>query len=1191
MIELLQPVHDSAHAAFVVKQSEAVTLNYERDLADPRIEHTLNIAVDEYGNVLQSASVSYGRVSPDLTLPSTARSLQARTTVTYTQTEMTSDAIGAAFYRLRRPSRVTTFDITGLAHAQTLFRITDFAAPGFSVLSNSVEIPFSDTAASPPSGTVFRRRLRCKETLFYDATLSAALPLHQLHFRALPYESYELAFTTELLGSIFSGRVTDAVMAEGGYVHRDDANWWVPSGHWIYLAAADTATTAAARFFIPVGHVDALGATTTTGYLGNYFLLRNSIEDAAHNVTTADAFDLRVLTPVRLTDPNGNITELLLDELGWVIATATLGKGAEGDDLTGLAVVSTPADAAAHDAFLAAGNSVERAAAGKTLLQRASARFVYDPLRYVTSGGVEPPVSATIQREQHAAALVNSPLQISFEYSNGMGKVEQRKVQAEAGLAKRVTLLPGDAYSVDTVDTALLAPPRLRWLGTGRRLLNNKGNTVKEYEPFFSVSHGFETEKELVESGVTVTQSYDPAGRVVRTDYPDGSLSRSEFSAWHVAAFDRNDTVLESLWHSRRVNREIDAELLAAGKDPAREAQAAMQTEAHAGTPLTRHFDPLGRPVLDIEHDGLDAGSNPILYRTTRVVDVTGDLLRVEDARANTSISYSYDMRGRIAAHASMDSGRRWMLDTVLAEPLRSWDERGHEFAFGYDDPLHRSTTKRVRGGDGPTPLDNVFELIVYGEGQLNDTARNLRGRVAVLYDTAGKTENVSFDFKGNLTTGIRRFAVLPKAVPDWSGATPDAALLAESFTSAAAYDALDRVSQRTTADGSVTAMGYNAANLPEQIRITQGAIAETFVSGVDYDEKGQRRSITHGNGVVTTYRYDQQTFRLLRLTSVDGGGKTLQDLAYTYDPVGNVTHLEDRAVPAAWFNNQLIVGLATYRYAPTYRLLEAAGREHAAQVDFGAGDNWTDAAFNSSAATGDPALWRNYIQSYAYDAVGNMTQMQHAAAGGGWTRDYAYAPGSNRLATTQVGGTTFAYTHHPAHGFLTAMPHLSVMAWNFRDELRAVATQAVNGGSPETTWYVYDGQGKRARKITERAAAAGVAPARRSERYYLDGVEIYREYDAADGLTLERTTRDVNDDRQRVAMIDTEGAVQAGSVSGRGPFAVCPSGDRWHREGDQLRGVSSVRHHILSSGGQGRCSGIETVSFHRDGARRGKRA
>src|SRR5260370_42111085 len=204
-------------------------------------------------------------------------------------------------------------------------------------------------------------------------------------------------------------------MAEARYVHLGDGDWWVASGRWQYVTPGESVAAARDRFFAPIAHLDALGARTTIGCFGTYCPLRNATEDAAHNRTTIDAFDLRALAPVQMTDLNGNISELLLDELGWVKATAVRGKGAEGDDLSRLSIVPSPADTAAHNAVLTPPTSVELDLPARTLLQHASARFVYDPHRYVTSGGGEPPVSASILREQHTSVLANSPVQISFE--------------------------------------------------------------------------------------------------------------------------------------------------------------------------------------------------------------------------------------------------------------------------------------------------------------------------------------------------------------------------------------------------------------------------------------------------------------------------------------------------------------------------------------------------------------------------------------------------------------------------------------------------------------------------------------------------------------------------------------------------------------------------------------------------------
>jgi RHS repeat-associated protein len=75
----------------------------------------------------------------------------------------------------------------------------------------------------------------------------------------------------------------------------------------------------------------------------------------------------------------------------------------------------------------------------------------------------------------------------------------------------------------------------------------------------------------------------------------------------------------------------------------------------------------------------------------------------------------------------------------------------------------------------------------------------------------------------------------------------------------------------------------------------------------------------------------------------------------------------------------------------------------------------------------------------------------------------------------------------------------------------------------PETTYYVYDANGQRVRKVTERQAASGQTPTRLKERIYLGGFEIYREY-GGDGstITLERETLSMMDDKHRIALIET---------------------------------------------------------------------
>ena len=69
-----------------------------------------------------------------------------------------------------------------------------------------------------------------------------------------------------------------------------------------------------------------------------------------------------------------------------------------------------------------------------------------------------------------------------------------------------------------------------RWAGTGRVVLDNKGNAMKQYEPYFADTPAFEPEAEFREQGVSPVFQYDPAGRLVRTDLPNGTFSRTEIA-------------------------------------------------------------------------------------------------------------------------------------------------------------------------------------------------------------------------------------------------------------------------------------------------------------------------------------------------------------------------------------------------------------------------------------------------------------------------------------------------------------------------------------------------------------------------------------------------------------------------------------------------------------------------------------
>jgi RHS repeat-associated protein len=550
------------------------------------------------------------------------------------------------------------------------------------------------------------------------------------------------------------------------------------------------------------------------------------------------------------------------------------------------------------------------------------------------------------------------------------------------------------------------------------------------------------------------------------------------------------------------------------------------------------------------------------------------------------------DLAGKALYRNEIDGGERRMLSNVAGNPIRSWDARGFAVRTLYDAlerPTHRYASK-----DGGAEI--LLERLFYGETHPDPTL-NLKTRLFRRYDGSGLTSSDRYDFKGNLrASGKQPARLAPPAAPaafyatspDWSAiasapggpsldvAALDAAAAAllepgDLFLSASLFDALNRPIQsvlpyRAAGKPSVVQPVYNEANqlakLDAWIRedaapggLLDPASADLHaVTSIDYDPFGQRIALDLGNGSHTSFDYDPETHRLTAVTTTRGdpdvNARTVQALSYAFDPRGNITRVRDDAdlQSVVFFLNQRVDPTADYTYDAVYRLTRASGREHLGQTG-GALAPSVQPASDDAPRTGsagsrllspsDGNAMGNYVEGYDYDAVGNLLDMVHQVASGGWTRRYAYqepsridsAEGSNRLSASSLpgdpdGGPYSAAYAHDARGNVVAMPHLPLLTWDERDRLQSTTAQVVNQGMPETTFYSYDAEGNRSRKQTTRQAAPGVTPVRKSERLYLGPLEIYREFDV-DGttVTLERETLHVLAGDRRVTVVETRTA------------------------------------------------------------------
>jgi RHS repeat-associated protein len=836
-------------------------------------------------------------------------------------------------------------------------------------------------------------------------------------------------------------------------------------------------------------------------------------------------------------DPNRNRSAVAYDALGMVVGTALKGNPEQilGDSLAGFE--PDLADSTILD------HLANPFADPHSILARATTRLVYDLFAYhrtKAKAAPQPAVIYTMVRETHDTDLeagLKTKIQHSFSYSDGFGRDIQKKIQAE----------PGPVPKRDGAGEIILGPAGLpemtsgdtdpRWVGSGWTIFNNKGKPVRQYEPFFTDTHGLDFD---VRIGVSPVLFYDPAQRVIATLRPNKTWEKVVFDPWRQESWDVNDTVLVAdpgtdpdvgayfrrlsqaeylpTWFAQRQGGALSSE----------EQASAAKAAVHAGTPLVAHVDSLARTFMTVTHNKFkysDAApvDPPIeeFHRTRLLFDIKGNQREVIDANDRLAIRYDYDMLGSRIHQASMEAGERWILNDVLGNPLYAWDGRGHRFRT-VSDQLRRPAASFLSQGDGAELLVGRSE---YGEARANPEMNNLRGKLVRIFDQAGIITSENYDFKGNLLRSTRQLALEYKATLDWSAPVP---LKAEVFVDTSRFDALNRPIERVTPDGSVIHNAFNEANLLERVdaNLRGDALASAFVTGVEYDAMGQRTSVEYGNGVRRIYELDQLTHRLAHTRTLRGGVQ-LQDLSYSYDPAGNITSIRDDGQQTIYFNGQVVEAHNDYIYDSLYRLIDAKGREHIGQLgrpEF----TWDDHFRVRLPHPNDGQAMRRYTEQYRYDAVGNFLHLIHLAMNGNWSRSYAYdAPSllepdkaGNRLSSTSSGSTSpvSEFYSHDVHGNMNTMPHLALMQWDFRDQLQRTARQVVSHGSPETTYHVYDASGERVRKVTERQNGT-----RKKERTYLDGFEVYREFDGAgSGVALERETLHLSDDHQRIVLVET---------------------------------------------------------------------
>jgi YD repeat-containing protein len=229
-----------------------------------------------------------------------------------------------------------------------------------------------------------------------------------------------------------------------------------------------------------------------------------------------------------------------------------------------------------------------------------------------------------------------------------------------------------------------------------------------------------------------------------------------------------------------------------------------------------------------------------------------------------------------------------------------------------------------------------------------------------------------------------------------------------------------DNLKKITYPSGRQVAYDFDDDNRLE--RVYNAVTDATYASDFLYDGAGMLRSYTAGNGIVTTLTYDDETRRVsdIQAGTTQSPGAWL-DLGYVYDEVGNVTDITDILNPG---QSQTVRELA-FTYDNLDRIATADTVNLYGSILF------------TYDVHGNRTTHPNDTLTFTYDAS-NPFRLTHIGGVG----NYGYSASGNLISQSWPTSASFSYT---------------------ADNLLDATTQ--NG---VTTYYAYDGQGLRIRKLVQ---------------------------------------------------------------------------------------------------------------------------
>ena len=307
------------------------------------------------------------------------------------------------------------------------------------------------------------------------------------------------------------------------------------------------------------------------------------------------------------------------------------------------------------------------------------------------------------------------------------------------------------------------------------------------------------------------------------------------------------------------------------------------------------HTNGSGKTLKTIQKSGPDGD-----ITTSFEYDGIQRLVRVTDTEGNVTTS-TYDMGDRRTEVNHPASGITSFtydaLGNVLTKQTANLAKEGKFITYDYD-------YQRLTGINYPDHPENNVKYYYGGR----NASQNRIGRLMLREDGTGAIEY--FYGKMGEVTKTRRTMIVPNQA-------------IATYVTQWTYDSHNRLLEMIYPDEEKITYSYNLGGQLEKVHGYK-SYGYDYVSKIGYDKFEQRTYLKYCNGAETFYTYDPQRRRLQNLT-VNSGGNTIMDNAYTYDAVSNVLSVVNGAsVPQSGKAGGQMAH--TYTYDALYRLVSATG-------------------------------------------------------------------------------------------------------------------------------------------------------------------------------------------------------------------------------------------------------------------------